>query len=520
MSLTREGMQKGESLPDARMERDAIRQQRDYEKEMKRLQKREKEEYFEYRFRKVDDMNRELREQTEALREILEHTLTIDNTISFKSLRPKKEPQFLIPPELSEVQPLPILEEFTKRVKTPSFVSKLLPGWQDRHQNALYEAEQCYQTAINDHVSVEQERIEAIEQLKTDHEIALTAYNLKNAEIDQFEAAYKKADVFAVESYNTMVLDCSEYPDKFPQEFRVAYVSESKQLIIDYQLPSMSIVPNLVEYKYVKAKDEIQSKPRKPKDVREQYEDLLMAVTLRSIHEVFEADQEGHLEIVTFNAYVEGVDAATGKDIRPYLISLRTTKDQFNEIDLAKVDKKACLRNLGAQISANPTEVTPVKPVVQFNMYDKRFVEHSDILSELETRPNLYDLNPFDFEKLICNLFEKMGFESKLTRSSKDGGVDVIAFDPRPILGGKLVIQAKRYRNTVAVSDVRDLWGTMDHERAHKGILVATSGFSPDAYKFADEKPIELIDGAGLLHLLGQVGIPAKIIFPDESKAL
>jgi restriction system protein len=79
---------------------------------------------------------------------------------------------------------------------------------------------------------------------------------------------------------------------------------------------------------------------------------------------------------------------------------------------------------------------------------------------------------------------------------------------------GKIVIKAKRYRNTFSVSDVRDLWGTIDHERAYKGILVTTNGFSPDAYQFASEKPIELIDGARLLYLLEQVGISAKIIFP------
>ena len=63
----------------------------------------------------------------------------------------------------------------------------------------------------------------------------------------------------------------------------------------------------------------------------------------------------------------------------------------------------------------------------------------------------------------------------------------------RPVLGGKVVIQAKRYRHTVGVAAVRDLYGTMMNEGANKGILVATSGYGPDAFDFAKDKPIELI---------------------------
>ena len=84
-----------------------------------------------------------------------------------------------------------------------------------------------------------------------------------------------------------------------------------------------------------------------------------------------------------------------------------------------------------------------------------RFIEETDSLSLLDQRPNLMDMTPGEFEALISNLFRKMGLETRLTQASRDGGVDCVAYDTRPILGGKVVIQAKRYKNTVGVSAVR-----------------------------------------------------------------
>lgn len=63
---------------------------------------------------------------------------------------------------------------------------------------------------------------------------------------------------------------------------------------------------------------------------------------------------------------------------------------------------------------------------------------------------------------------------------------------------------------------MRDLYGTMLNEGANKGILVTTSGYGPDAFEFAKDKPIELMDGGQLLYLLEQVGVKARIVFPEE----
>jgi restriction system protein len=167
-------------------------------------------------------------------------------------------------------------------------------------------------------------------------------------------------------------------------------------------------------------------------------------------------------------------------------------------------------------MSRSPHELEPVEPILTFNMVDSRFVEGQPILDELDQRKNVATLSPYEFESLVRDLFQKMGHDTKQTRPSRDGGVDCVAFDTRPIVGGRVVIQAKRYRHVVGVSAVRDLYGTTQNERANKGILITTSHYTSAARQFAKELPLQLIDGAGLLSLLEtEAGVHAKIDFPE-----
>ena len=154
-------------------------------------------------------------------------------------------------------------------------------------------------------------------------------------------------------------------------------------------------------------------------------------------------------------------------------------------------------------------------PILKLRRDDGRFVSEQNVSHHLDEGYNLAAMNWEDFEHLIREVFEKefagSGGEVKVTQASRDGGVDAIAFDPDPIRGGKIVIQAKRYTATVGVSAVRDLYGTVMNEGATKGILVTTSDYGPDAYDFASDKPLTLMNGANLLHLLEKHGHKAKI---------
>lgn len=504
-----------------RAEREMFRLEREQIKADARAEKEEKQYYITSRIEEVEDLNSDLTDKIDELNNLLQHTLQVDDAISFSSLRiMDKYPDFKAPSNLDKAISRPKEEDFYKNIQQPSKLKLILPGVKSKYEKSLLQAKEDFEKSIEKWKQEEKLRLSRLEESQKSHEKSKQSFELKkkqrNDDIDELEESYKNNDPDTILTYNNMVLERSDYPDGFPQEFRLAYLSESKQLVIEYELPSVEIIPSVEEYRYIKTKDEVAEKSRKATDIKALYQDIVSAIALRTIHEVFEADQIACLDVVCFNGFIQTIDTATGKDIKPHIISIRTTRDRFLDIDLSRVDKKACLRNLGAQVSPRPAEAQPVKPVVDFDMVDKRFVDQSDVLTDLESRPNLMDLNPFEFEHLVANLFGQMGLESKLTRSSKDGGVDCVAFDPRPILGGKVVIQAKRYSNTVGVSAVRDLYGTMMNEGANKGILVSTSSYGPDAYEFCKDKPVELIDGGGLLYLLQQMGTEARIIFHNK----
>ena len=195
-----------------------------------------------------------------------------------------------------------------------------------------------------------------------------------------------------------------------------------------------------------------------------------------------------------------GFDPATGALREGVIASLQTSKNEIIQMQLEQVDPKACFRHLSGICTPAFDIVSAIRPIFVLNKDDKRSIENKDVASGMAEEMNLAAMPWDDFEHLVRQLFEwefgKNGVEVKVTRASRDRGVDAIMFDPDPLRGGKYVFLAKRYTRTVDVAAVRDLYGTVVNEGANRGILVTTSSYGPDAYDFAKDKPISLVDGS------------------------
>jgi restriction system protein len=292
--------------------------------------------------------------------------------------------------------------------------------------------------------------------------------------------------------------------------------------LVEYILPHISILPKLKDVAYIHSKDIFKESYLTDSQLNRIYDKLLYDVTLRTIYEIFESDAVKAVNAIVFNGWVHYISPATGKEMNSCILSIHTTRQEFGEINLAHVDSKACFRNLKGVGSSKLHSLTPITPVLQMDKTDKRFIASYDVNGNLGESTNVAMMDWREFEQLVRQLFEKEfaagGGEVKVTQSSRDGGVDAIIFDPDPIRGGKIVVQAKRYNNTVGVSAVRDLYGTVMNEGANKGILITTSDYGPDSYTFAKDKPLTLLNGAHLLHLLAKHGQKVRIELGEGRK--
>ncbi len=168
----------------------------------------------------------------------------------------------------------------------------------------------------------------------------------------------------------------------------------------------------------------------------------------------------------------------------------------FEELVLEEVRPDECLKYLRALISPHPYDLQPIKPIVDFDLTKYRFIEGLDAVSSLDSRPDLMDMSPTEFEHLVRQVFEATGLEGWTTEHSGDDGVDAVMINKTPGRGTLSIVQAKRYSQAVGVSHVRELAGAMEEKKAGHGILVTTSWFTSGCWvKAREHGRMELLDG-------------------------
>ena len=477
---------------------------------------------------------KEAEERLEEVENILMDALEVNNTVDWEVLKNKVE--FNIPypvqpddPKLFTLPSTPNKSALEFQPKL-NFFSSIIKYLKDK---AISESEIAYKMAYESWEKNYNRIIQQNIELTTEYEKIMdgfknkvTEWNIKNSEyikeqteynseIDELKLRYSSSDTSAILEYCEIVLNSSSLPDFIEKDFELDYNSDNKILIIDYLLPNIENFPNVKEVKYIASKNELKETYQNESSMEKIFDFTIYKLILRVIYEEFDADVINALDAISFNGWVNYLNKATGKKEDACIVSIQVKKENFNDIDLRNVDPKACFKSLKGVGSSKLAGITPIQPILTMNKNDKRFIESYNVAHTLDDSINLAAISWEDFEQLITELFQAefsaSGGEVKVTQASRDGGVDAIAFDPDPIRGGKIVIQAKRYTNTVGVSAVRDLYGTVMNEGATKGILVTTADYGPDAYDFVKNKPLTLLNGGNVLHMLEKHGHKAKI---------
>ena len=451
---------------------------------------------------------------------------TLKRKDKFAKLKPA-EPvlyQYNKEPNRMDAEFNPKMGLFTKLSKTKKqqFNENNENAFIQKHKNwelNCREIDENNKKLLDDYKIAEEEWFKSRDEFEKEQE----EYNLG---IDDFKNGLLNCDPDSVIQMAGLIYDKVELPfEDFETSFEIEYVPENKNLIVDAYLPTVENMPILKNVSYVKSKQEFKETYYTEAQVKKKYDVAIYQIALMFLKYGFCLNQYGDIvDAITVNGIINTIDKTTGNAITAYVMSVRTDRSQFENLNLTALDPKAWFRSAKGVAAASIATVTPIQPVQMLNKEDHRFVEGYEVLEGVNDGVNLAAIDWQDFENLIREIFEEEfssnGGEVKVTQASRDGGVDAICFDPDPIRGGKIVIQAKRYTNVVGVSAVRDLYGTLMNEGAMKGILVTTSYFGNDAFDFASGKPIQLISGAQLLGLLEKHGHKATIDLKEAKKLL
>jgi restriction system protein len=122
-----------------------------------------------------------------------------------------------------------------------------------------------------------------------------------------------------------------------------------------------------------------------------------------------------------------------------------------------------------------------------------------------ETIKLLFREGPRTFECLVERLYNAMGYETELTSPQNDGGRDVNAWKETPGHRQRLLVECKLHTGRVGVQITRALLGSVSDEKASKGVLVSTAGFTKGSRQLAQKNPrLELIGGPQLILLMNE----------------
>lgn len=135
---------------------------------------------------------------------------------------------------------------------------------------------------------------------------------------------------------------------------------------------------------------------------------------------------------------------------------------------------------------------------------------------------DIFKLTPRRFEELVAHIFCDLGYETRLTQQTRDGGHDIVLLE-REGPGDQIIVECKRYKanNHVSISIARQLLGVQVQMKAKRSIIVTTSKFTKPAKEFSNEIStgsgsfvMDLIDGDRLLEYLNVYD--CKMPFSDK----
>ncbi|MEV0189416.1 restriction endonuclease [Kitasatospora purpeofusca] len=484
------------------------REQREAQRTAARSEREAQRAYQQSREAEAARRTAELDGRVEELRGLLAAGLARPAFRAQSLLAPRPVPPFE-PGRLGE--PVPMPDQAHYQVPPPDQAQARNPGVRQRYEQYVAQARARFEQDWYAAQAAEAERQRRLGEYHGQYLEWVARFRQEDEEraarTEDSLRRLRSGEPEAVQEYFSAVLYASAgWPEGFPHRLVAAWEAGSRQLVVNWELPGADVVPATGRVRYVKTDDREAEVARPATERKALYREVLAQSALRVVTELYRADGDGLLASVVLNGFVRGIDPATGREAERFLTTVTVDRAEFAGLTLDRVAAVECFQGLGGVLSARPERLDEVRP-------DRlpETVGGSVAGQGGEDDPDLFEMDPIEFEELIAELFRLRGFRVMTTARSGDAGVDVVAEDLDPVTGGRIVIQAKRYRSTVSPTAVRDLDSTVRHHGAIKGILVTTAGFGPGSYEYIRNKPLTLVSGPELVELLAEQGLRGRL---------
>ncbi len=225
-----------------------------------------------------------------------------------------------------------------------------------RYKQRLDRARAEYENARTAYLRAESQRGRALVAAKAKHDREVTGEHARaaaqNAEVARRRVAFADGDRESVEWFVDRAVAASRYLKVFPRDYQVAY--EPKTVHVTAELPPGGIVPSARAFRYIASRDIIEPVPRPDEEIRQRYRRFVCAAALRVLHTVFAATPAEVVDVVGFSGCVGSADPATGKAVRPCLVSVTAARAAFSELVLTSVEPVTCLEYLAGVVSPDP----------------------------------------------------------------------------------------------------------------------------------------------------------------------
>ncbi len=209
------------------------------------------------------------------------------------------------------------------------------------------------------------------------------------------------------------------------------------------------------------------------------------------------------MEISTLprGALIETFDESDGADAKyflPHVITAESLQQHIERLvhhtdqtkglmadNLTSQSQLVAPEELGRQFYVDPSGTALIIPPKQ-RLKIAQTMQDAVQMAEND-RSSLMTMSPREFEEFMAYIFSTLGFEVELTKSTRDGGTDLLCIRSFNEMRFKIAVEIKRYKESrpITVSLVRAFVGANQQFKADRMLFVTTSRYTEPAETFA-----------------------------------